>query len=224
MGDAVMKRIFQKSVIALFIALIPALLLTACSSPFGSDDSSSNETVAAQTAHDGEVPGVLLDDPQAAPDFTLTDQNGEPMSLSELDGQIVAIFFGYTGCPDVCPMTLGYMAQATEALADDADQVSYLLITVDPEQDDPERLGQYISRINAPLTALTGERAELEQVWDDYDILVERRDRDGGGYLVDHSAQVWLIDQQGDLVMFMPMGADGDDLTAALQWLLDREG
>jgi protein SCO1 len=167
----------------------------------------------------------MLEEPGQAPDFTLTDHEGQEFSLADLEGQTVAIFFGYTGCPDICPMTLGYMAQATEALGGDADQVEYLLITVDPDQDDPDRLAQYISRIDAPLTALTGTQAELEPVWDDYDITVERRDREGGsGYLVDHSAQVWLIDEQGILVGFMPMGADGDDLTTALRWLLDREG
>ncbi len=218
-----MARMLQKLFAALIIALVPALLLTACSLPFGEDDAADNEAVSASGGN-GEIPGVLLDNPGAAPDFTLIDHEGEPMSLSDLDGQIVAIFFGYTGCPDICPMTLGYMAQASEALGDDASEVAYLLVTVDPEQDDPDRLAQYISRIDAPITALTGNRADLEQVWDDYDITVERRDRDNGGYLIDHSGQVWIVDQNGDLVMFMPMGADGDDLTAALQSLLDQEG
>lgn len=218
-----MQRLMQKMFIALFVALIPALVLTACSLPFG--DSEGDEVASAREAgRDGEVPGVLLDDPAPAPPFTLTSHDGSSFSLSEHDGKITAVFFGYTGCPDICPMTLGYMAQATEALGEDADQVEYLLITVDPEQDDPERLAQYISRIDAPLTALSGSQSELEPVWNDYDIVVERREREGGGYLVDHSAQVWLIDQQGDLVMFMPMGADGDDLTSALRWLLDQEG
>jgi protein SCO1 len=218
-----MRHRFHKVLTTLFIAVIPALFLTACSLPFG--DAEGDEVASANDAgQNGEVPGVLLDDAAPAPQFTLTSHEGEPFSLAELDGKITAIFFGYTGCPDICPMTLGYMAQATEALGEDADQVEYLLITVDPEQDDAERLAQYISRIDAPLTALTGTEAELEPVWDDYDIVVEQRERDDGGYFVDHSAQVWLIDQHGDLVMFMPMGADGDDLTGALRWLLDREG
>lgn len=218
-----MSRLTQKILFTLFAVLIPALVLTACSLPFG--DAVGDEVASANDAgRNGEVTGVLLDDPAPAPQFTLTSHEGELFSLDEMDGKITAIFFGYTGCPDICPMTLGHMAQATEALGEDADQVEYLLITVDPEQDDPDRLSQYISRIDAPLTALTGSQAELEPVWDDYDILVERREREGGGYLVDHSAQIWLIDQNGDLVMFMPMGADGDHLTASLRWLLDREG
>ncbi|TVR73496.1 MAG: SCO family protein [Sphaerobacteraceae bacterium] len=217
-----MPRLVQKTLVALLIALVPVLLLTACSSPFGGNE--ADEVASAGGAgSSSEVPGVLLEDAAPAPQFTLTTQDGSPYSLSELDGKITAIFFGYTGCPDICPMTLGYMAQATEALGDDAGQVEYLLITVDPERDDPERLAQYISRVDAPLTALTGSQAELEPVWDDYDIVVERRERDGDGYFVDHSAQIWIIDQHGDLVMFMPMGADGDDLTAALRWLLDQE-
>jgi protein SCO1 len=219
-----MERRFWKVLIALLITLVPVLVLTGCSLPFGDDDASSTEPVAVAEENAGGELGVMLDEPVPAPDFTLTAHDGEPLSLDDLQGKVVAIFFGYTGCPDICPMTLGYMAQATEALGDDAHEVEYLLVTVDPEQDDPERLAQYISRIDAPITALTGDRAELEPVWDDYDITVERRDREGGGYLVDHSAQVWIVDQSGDVVMFMPMGADGDDLTASLRWLLDREG
>jgi protein SCO1 len=204
------------------IALIPVLLLSACSTPFGDDESNANGPASAASNGDGP-PGVVLDEPQAAPDFTLVSHDGDPLSLTDLDGQIVAIFFGYTGCPDICPMTLGHMAQAHEALGDEGDNVSYLLVTVDPEQDDPEKMERYVSRIDAPILGLTGDRTDLEPVWDDYDITVERRDREGGGYLVDHSAQVWLVDPDGDLVMFMPMGADGEQLTAALQWLLDRE-
>jgi protein SCO1 len=209
----------RRSAWVVLIAIIPLLLLAAC----GEDDNGANESAAAASSSDGP-PGVVLDDPQPAPGFTLVGHDGEPVSLSDMEGQIIAIFFGYTGCPDICPMTLGYMAQASEALGDDGDKVSYLLVTVDPEQDDPEKLERYVSRIDAPITGLTGERADLEPVWDDYDITVERRDREGGGYFVDHSAQVWLVDPNGDLVMFMPMGADGEQLTAALEWLLDREG
>jgi protein SCO1 len=203
------------------IAAISVIVLSACSPPFG-DESGSD--AAASAASDDRRGGVLLDEPVPAPDFTLTNHNGEPVSRSDFDGKVIAIFFGYTGCPDICPMTLGYMAQATDTLGDDADQVAYLLITVDPERDDPERLAQYISRIDAPITALTGDEATLKPVWDDYDIVVERREREGGGYLVDHSAQVWIVDQHGDVVMFIPMGADGEDLTAALRQLLDQEG
>jgi protein SCO1 len=219
-NNAETKPRYAKLITVCSLVLVSALFLAACSLPFGDDESSNG---AAQAGNGDDPPGVLLEDPEMAPGFTLTGHDGQPVSLAEMEGKIVAIFFGYTGCPDICPMTLGYMAQATEALGDDADQVEYLLVTVDPEQDDPEQLAKYVSRIEAPITGLTGDRAELEPVWDDYDITVERREREGGGYLVDHSAQVWIIDQQGDLVMFMPMGADGDELTAALRWLLDQE-
>jgi protein SCO1 len=206
--------------IVLLVA-ISALALAGCGLPFGDDESSSNGAAVASSGD--EPPGVLLESAEPAPDFSLTGHDGELVSLTDLEGKVVAIFFGYTACPDVCPMTLGHMAQASEALGDDAEHVEYLLISVDPERDAPEQLEKYVSRIDAPITGLTGSQDMLEPVWDDYDITVERRDREDGGYLVDHSAQVWIVDQRGDLVMFMPMGADGDELTAALRWLLDNE-
>jgi protein SCO1 len=99
----------------------------------------------------------------------------------------------------------------------------FLFVTVDPERDTPERLASYIERIDAPIVALTADQNALEQVWRDYDIAVERHERADGTYLVDHSAQVWLIDRHGMARGFLPMGAGADDLTNNLRWLL-REG
>jgi protein SCO1 len=205
------------------VALASLLVLSGCALPFGS--SQRADAGAGERADpSGSAPwGVVLDEPQPAPDFTLIDHDGEPFRRSSLDGRVVAVFFGYTGCPDVCPLTLSFMAQATAELGDQRDGVAFLFVTVDPERDTPERLASYIERIDAPIVALTGEQAALEQVWRDYDIMVERHERADGAYLVDHSAQVWLIDRHGMVQGFLPMGAGADDLTNDLRWLL-REG
>lgn len=217
-----MTRFLRMFVFAILITLVPAVVLAGCSLPFGDDDASGNDEASA--AGGSETPGVVLDEPYPAPDFTLMTHEGEPFRLSDHQDQVFGIFFGYTGCPDICPLTLGFMAHAAEELGPDSEDVTFLLITVDPERDDPERLERYISRVDAPIIGLTGERDVLEQVWNDYDIYVERQERDDGSYLVDHSGQVWLIAPNGELTMFTPMGADGDDLTGAIRWLLDREG
>lgn len=216
-----MTRHLRMILFTLVTTVVSAIALAGCGVPFGSDDASGSDEASA--AAGSETPGVVLDEPYPAPDFTLTTHEGEPFRLSDHQDQAFGIFFGYTGCPDICPLTLGFMAHAAEELGRDAEDVTFLLITVDPDRDDPERLQRYISRVDAPIIALTGERDELEQVWDEYDITVERRERDDGSYLVDHSGQVWLVAPNGELTMFTPMGADGDDLTGAIRWLLDRE-
>ncbi len=205
------------------LSVFTALVLSGCG-PFSSDDDDANSADTAAAGDSDGNAGVILDEPYPAPDFTLTTHEGEEFRLSDQTGQAIGIFFGYTGCPDICPLTLGFMAHAAEKLGEDAEDVTFLLVTVDPERDDPERLKSYISRVDAPIIALTGEREVLDQVWDDYDIFVERQEREDGSYLVDHSGQIWLIAPDGELTMFTPMGADGDDLHAAIRWLLDREG
>jgi protein SCO1 len=214
-------RLYQ-ALAGIAMALVAGLVIGGCG--LLSDDEVGPENGSDLVASADGPSGILLEEPVPAPDFELTDHTGTPYRLSNERGNAVAIFFGYTGCPDICPLTLSFMADAAEQLGDQMDDVTFLLITVDPEADDPERLELYISRIDAPLVALTGTSDELESVWADYDIMVERHDRDDGHYLIDHSAQIWLVDPSGDVVGFLPMGSDGDDLARDLRWLLNRSG
>ena len=87
--------------------------------------------------------GSRIDPPIAAPDFTLTQANGEEFQLSEQRGKVVLIFFGYTFCPDVCPTTLAEYKVIHEELGEAAEQVEFVYITVDPERDTPEVIDRY---------------------------------------------------------------------------------
>jgi protein SCO1/2 len=105
-----------------------------------------------------------------APGFSLTDQNGQAVSLADLRGKAVVLTFLYTSCPDVCPLTTVKFQRAIRQLGPDAQRIAFVAVTVDPETDTPQRLQQYTRAMgmSGRLTFLTGSRAQLEPVWKAY--------------------------------------------------------
>ena len=139
--------------------------------------------------------GAVIDPPAQAADFTLTDQNGHPFRLSDQKGKSVLIFFGYTHCPDVCPITLAEFKQIKAMLGDKAGQVRFVFITVDPERDTAETINAFLQNFDPDFVGLTGDRSTLEQVWKAYGVYQEQQEAgSAAGYLVDHSTPTYLID------------------------------
>lgn len=212
----------------LIVALVLLALLTACGSPGQALPPQATrapaQTGATAPPPTGEEPmGFLLNPAKPAPDFTLTDQDGHPFRLAEQQGHILAIFVGYTHCPDVCPMTLAWMRQAYEQLGDAQDDVRYLFITADPERDTPEKLKRYLANWQAPLTCLTGSLDEVATVWEQYGAAVAKVPLPNGDYSVNHSAEVWLVDREGQLRVFHLLGGSPEALANDLLWLV-RDG
>ncbi|MGB8984324.1 MAG: SCO family protein [Anaerolineales bacterium] len=158
-----------------------------------------------------------------APEFELTRSDGTRFRLSEIRGRVVALFFGYTSCPDVCPTTLAELNQALEKLGSQADQVQVqvLFVTVDPQRDTPERVQEYVNHFNPNFIGLSGSEAELARVWNDYGVFREVAEgTSAAGYLVDHTARVTLIDQQGNLRVSFPFDTPVEDIVHDLKLLL----
>ena len=127
----------------------------------------------------GPVPGseFLLPAPLPAPDFELMKHTGETVRLNDLaDRQTLVLFFGYTHCPDICPLTMAAIGRARELLGKDGPQVLGVLITVDPERDTPEQLTTYLTRFPPGLVALTGSREALAAVTKDYLVSAEHEE------------------------------------------------
>ncbi|HSR30941.1 MAG TPA: SCO family protein, partial [Anaerolineae bacterium] len=106
--------------------------------------------------------GTVLDEPVDVADFALTDENGGVFRLSDQQGNVVLLFFGYTSCPDVCPTTLATWRKIHEALGEDAERVRFVFVTVDPERDTAERLGMHVNAFNPDFIGLTGTPEELD--------------------------------------------------------------
>jgi protein SCO1/2 len=167
--------------------------------------------------------GSLLDPAPAAPDFTLTDQHGEPFVLSEQRDVVVSIFFGYTYCPDVCPATLALFKQTREDLGPRAAQARFVFITIDPDRDTPERLREHLGRIDPTIVGLTGTLDELEPVWAAYGVYrAEQPGTGDAGPLFDHSARVYVVDRRGDLRLTFPFGFDVGQFTQDVSHLIQE--
>jgi protein SCO1/2 len=133
-------------------------------------------------------------------DFELTDHRGAPFRLRDQRGKIVLLFFGYTFCPDICPTTLIRLRQAFERLGVDRGDLQVAYITVDPARDTPVALGEYLANFSLPVLGLSGSEEEIRKVAARYGATFQRgQDTADGGYLIDHTDRIFLIDQQGAL-------------------------
>lgn len=172
--------------------------------------------------------GSLINPPAPAPEIELVDQYGDPFKLSERvaeDGRRKAamIFFGYVHCPDVCPVTLSEYRQVKASLGDKAEKVEFIFVTVDPERDTQETLGKHLANFDPQFIGLTGSRTALEQVWGSYGVFVYPHEpTEAGGYLVDHTARVYVVDRNGELRLTYLFGS-GAEMMAEDMWNLVDE-
>lgn len=175
--------------------------------------------------------GVPYDRPGPAPDLPLTDQFGRPFSLAEQRGKVVAVYFGYTSCPDVCPITLAQLTQVWRGLsAEEADRFQPIFVTVDPDRDTEPVLARYLSAFDNALAGdrprnfigLRGTTAELARVLAGYGAKAEKRPQPGSavGYTVDHTASIFLINPAGNLIEWFPYGAAVNDLLTDVRYLI----
>ena len=133
-------------------------------------------------------------------EFRLTDQSGASRSAADFAGAPVALFFGYTYCPDVCPMTLTLLANALDEAGDrglDTAALQTIFVTVDAERDTPEQLAAYLSLFDTEVTGLTGSSEALVKVQRDFGAYASRVEREDGVVLWDHTATVYLYDADG---------------------------
>ncbi len=157
--------------------------------------------------------GTVINPPLPVTDFSLQTANGESFRLSDQEGKIVLLFFGYTSCPDVCPTTLAIFKQVHERLGDDAQMVRFVMITADPDRDTPEKVAAYVAQFNSEFIGLSGSLADLGTIWKELGVFVEKQDSgSAAGYLVSHTASVYVIDQNGDLLMTLPYGTSAIDM------------
>lgn len=165
--------------------------------------------------------GSLIEPPVPAPDFELVDQDGQLFSLSEHKDKVILIFFGYTHCPDVCPVTLTDFKKIKAQLGNQSKDVIFLFITTDPERDTTEQLMNYLKNFDPEFIGLTDERSAMEPIWQDYGVYqakVESGDPDN--YLVDHSARTYVIDKNGGLRLTYLFGTGSEVIAEDVAHLL----
>jgi protein SCO1/2 len=173
-------------------------------------------TLAADSA---ALRAGAFDPPRQAPELALQGSNGSELNLNRYRGKVVVLGFGYTSCPDVCPVTLSVLAQARKRLGPQGGDVQVVYVTVDPERDSAERLRKYLSAFDATFIGGTGSTERLAAVRKEYGISAEKKPV-GNSYAVAHSSYTYLIDRQGRIRALMPFGRTVDDYVHDLKLLL----
>ena len=147
--------------------------------------------------------GRVLDanPPKVIADFELTDQDGKPFRLSTLRGSPVLLFFGFTNCPDVCPLTLGQLQVIAGSHDKAVREVRIVMISVDGDRDKPADLQHYLEPVSSDFIGLTGDPRRVRDIAGQFSaVFFKGMSRDSAGrYLVEHTSQVYLLDRQGRL-------------------------
>ena len=170
-------------------------------------------SIAVLSLREPSFRGAVITPPWTAPEIQLTDHNGKSFSLSGQRGKVVLLYFGYTNCPDECPLTMAHMKLALEGLGDRAKEVQVVMVSTDPERDTAQALKDFMDKFNPSFLGLTGTAEELQKAWKDYGVTVEN-----GGET--HSTFLYVIDPIGDIrETFLP-DSEPSDISADAGLLL----
>ncbi|HFB6063162.1 TPA: SCO family protein [Neisseria gonorrhoeae] len=185
--------------------------------------SSSASASAAENAAKPQTRGTDMRKEDIGGDFTLTDGEGKPFSLSDLKGKVVILSFGFTHCPDVCPTGLLTYSDTLKQLGGQAKDVKVVFVSIDPERDTPEIIGKYAKQFNPDFIGLTATGGQnLPVIKQQYRVVsakINQKD-DSENYLVDHSSGAYLIDKNGEVAIFSPYGSEPETIAADVRTLL----
>ena len=156
-------------------------------------------------------------------DFSLTGPEGKTVSLEDFRNKIVLIYFGYTFCPDVCPVTLSNLKLLMLSLEEKAEDVQVIFISIDPERDTYQKLKDYVPYFHPTFIGLTGSEAELASVAKKYQTFyLKQKVESEAGYLMAHTDVVILVDQNGRFRGRYKSKYDLDKLKTDIRWLLEN--
>lgn len=173
-----------------------------------------------------EFKGSQLDPPAPVPDFELMADNGQPFRLSESSSDITLVYFGYTFCPDVCPLTMADVRQALAQLGPaERERVQVIFISVDPERDTPEVLARYLSAFDPTFIGLTDDFEKTQEVMKPFGAFAEKEsvEDSAAGYLVSHTARLYLLNANHEILLTYSFGFEPEDLSSDLTYLLNEK-
>jgi protein SCO1/2 len=162
---------------------------------------------------------TLLQPPRPIEQIALIDHDGQPFDLARLEGHWTLLFFGFTNCPDVCPATLTILTQVEKHLQHlpEAQQPQIVLASVDPQRDTPEHLKKYVSYFSPNFLGVTGTKESVEAFTQALYVPVAIQQLPNGGYTVDHSAAIFLVDPDGAMHAIFSTPHDAGKIAADYQ-------
>jgi len=204
------------------ILIVSIVILAQQISP--TTEATNSETFTMQFEQDDNYSGItILDSPRPVPDFTLTSHMSESINLSDLYGTFTLMSFGFTNCPDICPLTVVEFGQVHEALLEDDIEMDFLLISVDGERDTPEALQNFFSVRNTDdfMIGLTGDPEDVRRIAIDYGArFVHNEPNANGFYNVDHTAASFLLNEKGEYVAKFDFGTDYREIVNEIKALM----
>lgn len=151
----------------------------------------------------------------------LPDTSGRVRTMADFQGKVVVVFFGFTQCPDVCPTTLSELAEIKRRLGPQGDRLQAVFVSLDPERDTPEVLGQYVQGMDPSFIALRGTPEQTAEVAKAFKVFYQKvPSKSGEGYTLDHTAGSFVFDPQGQARLFQRYGMKIELLQADIALLL----
>ncbi len=164
--------------------------------------------------------GAVIQSTQKAPRMELSSADGA-IRMTDFEGKVVVVYFGYTLCPDVCPATLSKLADSVDMLGDKASDVQIIMVSVDPARDTPEMLKGYVEHFHPNFIGVTGDEATVNRVATLYGVVYQRAEgSEATGYTIDHTSTVILVDREGFLKLVLPFEGTAEQIAADIEYFL----
>ncbi len=159
---------------------------------------------------------------QSSGKLSLIDQMGQPFKIQQLQGKVVLLAFGYTSCPDVCPMEVSVMARVLKSLSAQDYPLKAVFVSVDPERDTPQVLRSYLKYFDADITGITGSREGIDDIVHRFHANYQIERSNDGSVSVEHSSQLFVLNQQGVIDTLVPFGMSTDHVIKVVERLLEN--
>ncbi len=160
---------------------------------------------------------------RSLPSVSFTDQNGNAFSSADLAGEFSLVFFGFTNCPDICPLSLAVLAEAKRQLAETRRAVPRIvLVSVDPARDTPAALKSYLARFDPEFTGLTAAEKELAPLLDALGVTVMKQTHRGSQYTMTHNPQVFVVAPNGNVIATLSSADSADAVVRDYQRIRAR--
>jgi protein SCO1 len=165
---------------------------------------------------------VLLANTKNSDSRALVDQYDKPFQFEQLLGNVVLVFFGYTSCPDVCPLEVSTMARVLKPFEAQHAKVRGVFVSVDGERDTPEVLRRYLNFFHANITGVTGDKKHIDQLARQFFVSYSVNRQANGKIEVTHSSNLYVLDQQGVLSALVPFGMGEEQISSLVQGLINQ--
>lgn len=155
--------------------------------------------------------------------FSLVDQNGKIFTDANLNGKISLIYFGFTHCPDVCPLTLSNLSLAMNELGNEAKNFRIIFVTTDPKRDTSKHLKEFLSNFTVPIIGLTGSEEQIKKAMEVYKVYAKRlnesKNHKGKNYNIEHTTIIYIMDKSGKFIDHLNSESKVDEIVAKLKTL-----